>query len=208
MSESLPKVAWGPSNENLEPLAVKPTNKGTGAGGAATNASGLGFELQTSIIPRLEQLGYTRSKIDSTKNGFTLSKVYESHGVIFMTQGGLKKFFTGTDIFRNPDEAFLVIHRDGRRVLKILEKKNQSGEGSVDSKLALGPYFVEEYQEVLGPDVQVEYAFCLCDFLKKEYTSNKKKWTTLRTINERHKIQVFFGEDPGYLDAVARWVEI
>jgi hypothetical protein len=124
-----------------------------------------------------------------------------------VTQAGLGKFFRGAGIFRNPDEAFIVNHLDGRRVMKILEKKNQSGAGSVDSKLALGPYFIEEYQEVLGPDIKVEYAFCLCEFLKKEYLSDRKKWTTLRTINERHGIAVFFGEDPGYLDDVARWIE-
>ena len=205
MSESLPKLAWGAQPENIESSNRVP-NRGTGAGGAATNTSGLAFELQTSIIPRLDQLGYTRKSLGSSKNDFTLDKIYDSHAVTFMTQGGLKKYFPGTGIFRNPDEAFFVMHRDGRRVLKILEKKNQSGAGSVDSKLALGPYFMEEYQEVLGPDIKIEYAFCLCEFLKKEYLSDKKKWKTLRTINERHGVSVFFGEDSGYIDDVARWV--
>jgi hypothetical protein len=202
MSEGVPKLAWGAPNDNTQV-----GNRGTGAGGAATNTSGLAFEQTTSIIPRLEQLGYKRTRLDSTKNGFTLDKTHETFRVTFVTQAGLRKFFKGAGIFRNPDEAFIVEHLDGRRVLKILEKKNQSGAGSVDSKLALGPYFIEEYQEVLGPDIKVEYAFCLCEFLKKEYLSELKKWTTLRRINERHGIAVFFGEDPGYLDDVVGWIE-
>ena len=190
----------------MEPDTKPVTNRGTGAGGAETNASGLVFECKTSIIPRLVSLGYERKKLDNTKNGFTMCRIHDKHAVVFMTQSGLGKFFVGTDIFRNPDEAFLVMEKSGRKTLKILEKKNQSGAGSVDSKLALGPYFLEEYQEVLGPDITIEYAFCLCDFLKKEYTSDKKKWKTLRTINERHGIKVFFGEDPGYFEEIEKWV--
>jgi len=208
MSQSTVRTAWGPSDTHLEPVAAvaAPKNRGTGAGGAETNASGIAFELQTSIIPRLNELGYQKSQMDNTKNGYTMNKIYSDHGVIFMTQAGLGKFFVNTGIFRNPDEAFLVIDKTGKKTLKILEKKNQTGAGSVDSKLALGPYFVEEYQEVLGSGIEIQYAFCLCDFLKKEYLSDKKKWRTLRTINDRHGIKVFFGEDAGYLDDIAAWV--
>ena len=210
MSQSTVRTAWGPSDTHMEPVAaaVPKPNKGTGAGGAETNASGLTFELQTSIIPRLITLGYEKVIIDSTKNGYTMTKMYPEHCVIFMTQGGLGKFFINTGIFRNPDEAFLVINKSGKKTLKILEKKNQSGAGSVDSKLALGPYFLEEYREVLGPGIDIQYAFCLCNFLKTEYLSDKKKWRTLRTINERHGIKVFFGEDPQYIDDIAAWVAL
>lgn len=180
-------------------------NKGTGAGGSNTNVSGLAFEQKTSIIPKLEAMGFQKKVLDKTKNGFVLVK----DNIYFMTQGGLGKVFNWTEMFRNPDEAFLIIHKDGTQTLKILEKKNQSGAGSVDSKLALGSYFIEEYKEVLNDaNITIEYAFCLCNFLKTEYTSDKKKWVTLRTINDRHGIKVFYGDDPDYFETIFEWLTI
>jgi hypothetical protein len=199
------------TNKVFEALQKIPKiiNRGTGAGGAATNLSGIAFESQTSIIPKLTELGYQTSLFDKTKNGYAMSKNYSTHSVLFMTQGGLSKLFIENKLFRHPDESFLIIEKSsGKKTLKIIEKKYQSVSGSVDLKLALGPYFIEEYQEVLGPEITIEYAFCLCNFLKTEYTSDVKKWKTMRTINERHGIKVFFGEDANYIDDVSSWVNL
>lgn len=166
------------------------------------------FARKSSVLVHLEEQGYERKQIDKSKYGFVLSKTFETTGttVIFMPGTGVKRFFSWVPLFRNPDESFLVISRDGHKTLKILEKRNQATSGTIDTKLCLGPYFREEYQELLGPDITVEYAFCICDFLKVEYLSSFKKWETLRLINERHGIKVFFGESPDYLQQLEEWI--
>lgn len=165
------------------------------------------FARKSSALVHLEEEGYERKQIDKSKYGYVLSKTFDTGDtVIFIPGAGLKRFFSWVPIFRNPDESFLIITRDGQKTLKILEKRNQATTGVIDTKLCLGPYFKEEYQELLGPDIKVDYAFCICDFLKIEYLSNSKKWETLRLINERHGIKVFFGESPGYQEELREWI--
>jgi len=43
------------------------------------------------------------------------------------------------ELFRCPDEAYIIEYTSGRKVIKILEKKEQNVEGSVETKLWSGP---------------------------------------------------------------------
>ena len=171
-------------------------NRGTGAGGAATNASGKPFEELTSNESKLIELGFKSTPIGK--------KTYLSKdNVVFLTQGTLKAYIKqefSKNVNRNPDEAYLVKKPDGH-VLRILEKKNQNGAGSVSDKLLNGPSFVEYYEWALGEGFKVEYAYCLSPFLEELY----KKDAFLQHFYTKHNIKVFFSSDPEYFTKVGSW---
>jgi len=77
------------------------------------------------------------------------------------------------ELFRCPDEAYIIEYKSGRKVVKILETKNQNCEGSCDTKL-WATSFKREYEIVLGCDFEVEYGFCVSLFLEKLFLSSKK----------------------------------
>lgn len=181
-------------------------NRGTGAGGANTNASGLSFEEKTGNQHRLQEGGYS---MVAMQGGGKFSYYMEKDGVVFMMKGGLKTYMKekyGVEMFREPDEAYLIKGPDGTR-LKILEKKNQNTEGSVDTKLLAGPGFLEEYKWSLNrADIHVEYAFCVSSFLKEKILSDKPKWQALRDINKKYGIAVLFGDDEDYFEKLDEWL--
>jgi len=199
-------------------------NKGTGAGGANTNVNGKSFEMKTSNEPRLLESGFVRKNIpgvgDKNKTGFYLVKeMSPTTAVVYLTQGGLKayfKHFFGKEMCRCPDEAYLFKHGcDGGAsyTLKILEKKNQNTSGSVDTKLLAGKAFIDEYIYCLGGDGEgdsapftVEYAFCINEFLKKDYIADTVKSKALRFIHKKDGISVLFGDDPDYFEKLDAWL--
>ena len=185
-------------------------NKGTGAGGANTNISGKTFEHKTDNEDRLIYKGFERIVMDkkSKTSYYLYKKLGEDSDIVYCTQGGLKAYILkkfGKEICRHPDEAYLIRKGD-KYTLKILEKKNQNGEGSVDTKLGCGSYFIEEYRECLGEGFEVEYAFCISNYLKENYLSSKLKWKTMRTILEKNNINVLFGEDEDYYEKLDAWI--
>ena len=182
-------------------------NRGTGAGGANTNANGKAFEDKTSNEPRLLAEGFVKIQIPGCKGKtqYYLSK----DNVVFVSQDGFKNYMKntfGVEVCRKPDEIYVRKNDDETYTVKVLEKKNQNGEGSVDSKLGLGPYFVSEYSHCLGDKFRVEYAFCLSEFLKKEYLSNTQKYKHLRRYNEKNGIMVFFGDEDHYFTDLDEWL--
>lgn len=186
-------------------------NKGTGAGGANTNKNGKSFEKKTENESRLLLQGYVRKTIPgcSSKFGYFLQKeISPTESITFLTQGGLKAYFAHTfkkEMCRSPDEAYLFQHGD-TYTLKILEKKNQNTAGSVDTKLLAGKGFIDEYQYLLGEQFTVQYAFCISDFLKKDYISDSVKSKALRFINEKYDIAVLFGDDEDYYEKLDAWI--
>ena len=185
-------------------------NRGTGAGGAATNISGKTFEEKTSNEMRLTAAGWTRHPISGSKGKFSYFLQSPDGASKFVSQGGLKAYaaaYWSKELFRNPDEAYISSGPSGL-TLKILEKKNQSVSGSVDQKLCDGAWFKEEYAECLGDTVSVvDYAFCLSKFLKEEYQSAAPKWTIMRRLHARHGITVLFGDDADYFGRLEQWLQ-
>ena len=194
-----------------EPSQQKIPNKGTGAGGAATNLNGKLFEAKTDNETRLLNDGFKKIVTGHTKFGYFLSKQLEDKRVIFVSQSGLKEFikrYYHIELFRHPDEAYIFEYTDGRRVIKILEKKEQNVEGSVDVKLLSGPVFREEYTEALEGKFEVEYAFCVNEYLQKRIVSRKKKYIIFNKIMARHGIDILFGDDLNYFDKLDEWLDI
>ena len=202
---------------NLEAPAPTPAiiNKGTGAGGANTNVTGKSFEQKTENETRLLAAGFTKKPIPgyekNTEGSFyyLIKETSPTESVVYLTQGGLKKYFEHffkKELCRHPDEAYLFRNGD-QYTLKILEKKNQNKSGSVDTKLMTARDFIEEYEDSIeDPNFTVHYAFCVSDFLKKDYVSDKKKWVLLRARHKKYGIAVLFGDDPDYYETLDAWI--
>ena len=189
-------------------------NKGTGAGGANTNVTGKSFEQKTENETRLLASGFIRKEIpgcEKTKTGYYLIKETTTNpdeSIVYLTQGGLKAYFNHffkKEMCRHPDEAYLFRNGD-KYTLKILEKKNQNGSGSVDTKLLAGLGFIKEYEILLGEGFEVKYAFCISSFMKKDYISDCVKSKALREINKTYGIAVLFGDDPDYYETLDNWI--
>lgn len=109
------------------------------------------------------------------------------------------------ELFRCPDEAYIIEYNNGKKVIKILEKKEQNVEGSVETKLWSGPSLKKEYEIMLGENFEVHYGFCVSEFLKKKLTSNEKKYTILNSILNENNITVLYGDDENYFEKLYIW---
>ena len=183
-------------------------NKGTGAGGANTNNYGKKFEEKTNNQKRLLEMGYTENSFTKKTKKTYLSKTLEDKPIVFVLQNGLKMYVKNKyniDLFRCPDEAYIIEYTTGRKVIKILEKKEQHVEGSVETKLWSGPSLKKEYELVLGKEFEVFYGFCVSEFLKNKLVSNEKKYKILNTIFDETNIVVLFGDDENYFETFDVW---
>jgi len=132
--------------------------------------------------------------------------------ILYLAQGGFKTFMKneyGLKFPRYPDEAYLVAYSNGRKVLKILEKKAQHVEGSADTKLMAANAFREEYRFFGEGKFEVEYAFCLNAFFKEKFHSvsdKNRKYIFLQQLLKKEGIEVFYGEDADYFDRLSEWI--
>jgi len=187
-------------------------NKGTGAGGAKTNYHGKKFEEKTNNEMRLLENDYTKNNIThKIKNiyDYYLSKTYENKTIIFLLQNGLKTYMKNKydiQLFRCPDEAYIIEYNDGKKIIKILEKKEQNVEGSVETKLWSGPALKREYELMLEDLFEVHYCFCVNNFLKKKITSTNQKYILLNIILKENEIPILYGEDDDYFDNLDNWI--
>jgi hypothetical protein len=196
------------TEENTQLIII---NKGTGAGGANTNYYGKKFEEKTNNQQRLLEMGYTKNSFTKKPKkayDYYLSKTFEDKIIVFVLQNGLKMYMKNKyniDLFRCPDEAYIIEYTTGRKVIKILEKKEQNVEGSVETKLWSGPSLKREYELVLGAEFEVFYGFCVSEFFKNKLISNKKRYTILNTIFNETNIAVLFGDDENYFETFDTW---
>jgi len=174
-------------------------NKGTGAGGANTNANGKTFESKVSKESLLLLRGFTKHQIPTKKGKNDYYFVNPENTMTYVTQGGLKSYiahFFDKHVCKYPDEAY-IIRRGDKYILKILEIKNQTGPGSVSEKLETGGFKVDLYKSSL-PEFTIEYAYCLSSYLKQQYLSNTDYYNFMRQYNQEKGISVFFGDDDDY----------
>ena len=156
-------------------------------------------------------MGYTQNSFTKKQKktyDFYLTKSFENKTIVFVLQNGFKIYMKNKfniNLFRCPDEAYIIEYTSGRKVIKILEKKVQNVEGSVETKLWSGPSLKREYELVLGENFEVFYGFCVSEFLKNKLISNEKKYTTLNTIFNENNIAVLYGDDENYFDTLDIW---
>jgi len=202
------------SEINKSALTSTIINKGTGAGGSNTNYYGKSFEEKTNNEYRLLDAGYikysfTKNVTTKKKYDYYLSKTFEDKTITFVLQNGLKMYMKrkfNIHLFRHPDEAYIIEYNTGRIVIKILEKKEQRVEGSIETKLWSGPSLKREYELFLGSNFEVYYGFCVSAFLKTKITSTSKKYTTLQQIFRESNIICLFGDDNNYFETLDNWL--
>jgi len=130
------ELKLGVNIDNKQTKSNTTRNKGNGAGGNNTNYYGKKFEQKTNNEKRLLDYGFSK------KDNYYLSKTFEDKSIVFVSQNGLKKYMKNNykvELFRNPDEAYIIEYNNGKKVLKILEKKEQHMHGSVETKLSGNP---------------------------------------------------------------------
>lgn len=184
------------------------TNRGTGAGGANTNRHGLSFEKKTNARSSLLSNGFI--EVD----GYYLSKSVEDRKFVFVSQGGFKKYMEQKHgikegkIYRNPDEAYIIEYNNGIKIMKILEKKAQNTQGSVEDKLWAGPIIKKSYKLMTDNKFEVHYGFCVNTFLKNKLISNQQKYIDLNKLLREDNISVLFGDDEDYFETLHEWVGV
>jgi hypothetical protein len=184
-------------------------NKGTGAGGINTNINGKNFEKNTNVEEKLLNENYDRliiKKNNNSKYNYYLTKNYDDRKIIYLTQNGFKLYmneiYNIKDIFKCPDEAYIIEYNNGKKVLKILEKKTQNVEGSVEEKLFAGSFIRELYSEMLENKFEIEYSFCVNKFLQNKLTSDNKKYILMNQLMKKHNISILFGNDDNYYETL------
>jgi hypothetical protein len=186
-------------------------NKGFGAGGKNTNHYGKIFETKTNNYDRLINNGYQQislCKNPKKQTDYYLTKKVDDKTITFVLQTGLKKYMNmkyNIPIFRYPDEAFIIEYDDGKIVIKIIEKKEQHVDGSVETKLWSSPSLKREYELVLGERFNVEYCLCISEYLQRKITSGELKYVTLNHILYENGIKVLFGCDENYFQMFDEW---
>ena len=207
-------------DQNITHIPNKIINGGTGAGGKNTNIHGKQFEDLTNNENRLIENGYVKKFYNNKKqigsSNYYLYKKYENYEIIFVLQGGLKAYMNkilNIELFRNPDEAYIIKYNDGKYVIKILEKKAQHYEGSVEDKLLSCVLFRREYELALENKelalenkIKVYYAFCVSSFLQQKLTSKSKKYLIWNKMFEEANIEILFGEDENYFIKLDSWI--
>jgi len=187
-------------------------NKGTGAGGANTNYYGKKFEEKTNNLTRLLNDGYIENSFTKKQKkayNYYLSKTFEDKIIIFVLQNGLKMYMKNKyniKLFRCPDEAYIIEYNTGKKVIKILEKKEQNVNGSVETKLWASPSLKREYELVLGNEFEVHYCLCVSEFLQNLLVSNSKKYLVLNEILSENKIDILFGDEHIYFTLLDNWI--
>lgn len=208
------------SQEELKDTLVK-KNRGIGAGGANTNLHGKKFEEQTNIENYLLEKGFEKtvfSEVKKNKYDYILSKSFDNEvigkKIIYLSQNGfktyMKKYFN-IDVFRCPDEAYIIEYQDGKKIIKVLEKKEQNVDGSVETKLWACPSLKREYEIVLNTNdtftqFNICYALCVNEFLHKSLTSDKQKYQILRKILQESDVTFFQGDVDNYFDRLYEWL--
>jgi hypothetical protein len=191
-------------------------NKGTGAGGANTNINGLAFEKITSIENKLTEKDFKKNIMSNGKYGYYFENDNNNKKIIYLTQDGFKLYIKkefNIDSYKKPDEAFII--RDNNELninIKILEKKNQNVEGSVEDKLKTGQFTKKEYEKILkninNYKINVDYAFCVSKFLQDKLESKHIKYNNMLEIMKEDNIKIFYGENENYFDLLYEWINL
>ena len=113
----------------------------------------------------------------------------------------LKLYFQNNfDIELHPDEAYLFENENKTYILKILEQRNQNTEGSVELKMMSGTEVKKEYELLLGSNFEVEYAFCISEFLENKYKSDKQIYKIRKQILDENNIVLLYGDSENYFE--------
>ena len=191
-------------------------NRGTGAGGSATNISGLPFEDFVSNEDNLLKNGFDKVYFSKNKGKYYLMRRYDDdtpRTVYYAKKKAfkllVKNLFGVEDMFKEPDEAYLIHWElDDTYDLKVVEVKNQNRDGSVEEKLWTAGWVKDVYREALNNNVNVSFAYTVSSFIKKKLDSNIRKYQILCNLYAREDIKVFHAQDDDYFKQLNAWIGI
>jgi hypothetical protein len=191
----------------------KTINKGTGAGGAKTNYNGLNFEEKTSIEPKLDELKYIKKNIKiKNRKGYYYEYNNDTTNIIYFKKSSFKLYFEkefNIITYKQPDEAYLI-KKNNEYILKILEKKNQNVEGSVEDKLKTGAFNRREYELMINIHENIKfkiiYYFCVSKFLQEKLESDNIKYKNIKKIMDEDKVGLLYGDNNDYQDKLCEWI--
>ena len=163
-------------------------NRGTGAGGANTNANGLSYETATELsLSEFERIANFKERGGIQLKKAAFYKHMDKLGAVYknvLPAAGCKQ----------PDEVVVV----DKKVF-IIEKKFQNGPGSVDEKIQTAGFKTSHYQSMF-PSYRVHYIYCLSDWFKRpEYKS-------VLAYLDTQSVPVFWGQDPEYKTQIMDYI--
>ena len=183
-----------PTDVVNQPIA----NRGTGAGGAGTNATGLAYESSTDLMSVCD---IARPVPNGHAVMFHGDDTYRTY--ILTSQSKVFKYLAPhkrEDIkpahgCKKPDEC--VIDETAKRIF-IIEKKFQHCSGSVCEKIQSSDFKLWQYRR-LFPSHDIHYIYCLSDWFKTNCPAE------LEYLSEKN-VPVFWGESPTYRQDIVSYI--
>ncbi len=189
----------------------KVVNKGTGAGGANATLSGGSFEKKTSLEQKLIENKFNKIIINKSKNGYYYEKK-DSNKILYFNQNGFNKYIEkeyNIKTYRKPDEA-IIIEKDNKIHIIILEKKNQNVDGSIEEKLKTGAFTRREYELMFEEQqkykFEISFCFVLSKFLQDKFDSDLPKYNNMKKIMKEDKIKYFYGDSDTYINDIYNYI--
>jgi len=174
-------------------------NKGTGAGGAGTNETGLCNEKKTSLEGHHTKPNTEHDVVFHTDINNTPFKVLNQGNLLKLGKKYLMNEMDSSVIHahgcKNPDECFICM---ATYTMIIIEKKFQRSSGSVCEKIQTAGFKRRHYNK-LFPNFNVIYIYCLSDWFKDNC---KAELEYLDEIN----IPVFWGDSNTYADDIVSFI--
>ena len=137
-------------------------------GGSNTNVNGLTFEAQNDLKTILKNHGYTvdGSSFEVNCDGKLVGYCLNKHELdIFLSDRGVHQLVINSKRWK-PDDLFI---NEREHVAYIIEKKFQSGSGSVDEKLSTFQFKIYEYNKLFNPlSYGVKYIYLLSEYFHKD----------------------------------------
>ena len=171
-------------------------NRGSGAGGAATNTNGLPFEEATDLATEyatIETTDCSKKIMFKGSDSVFITTKKAKQRVPELTPSLPKELQAhGTKL---PDECFID---QEKKVLFIIEKKSQNGSGSVCEKLQTADFKRKHYSK-LFPEYSVVYFYCLSEWFREKCKAE------LEFLDEIG-VRVFWGSDKDYKQKVVEFI--
>ncbi len=159
-----------------------------GKGGANTNASGLPFEFKTDLEKLLKDSGYRVEDGQISKDSVHIGELAGKAKIYKFLESKNSIVQPPTVGKLWPDEAIYVASSD---TLFIVEKKNQTVEGSTDEKIQTAVYKVHYYNMLLeGTSIKLKFMYLLNNWFQKEKYKLVIEWL------EENGVAVYFDEIP------------
>lgn len=161
----------------------KPNSVG---GGSKTNLNGLSFEGRMDMREAIRKNGkyYLDENDQIIKKKIVIAKYFEKNGLYkkYLKPLGIdyKKILSRQLL---PDAALLVDNN-----LYIIEKKYQSGSGSVDEKLQTCDFKKKQYEKLLKPlNIKVHYYYVLSSWFNSP--KNKDVFAYIESVGCKYFIE-------------------